>query len=72
MAAIAAAYFPPSEHGNCDLRCTGLMADGANENGIAPGAQIVSIKIADTHLGGMETNTSLLAAVCFLVDMSGN
>ena len=48
------------------------MADGANENGIAPGAQIVSIKIADTHLGGMETNTSLLAAVCFLVDMSGN
>lgn len=64
VAAIAAAYFPPPE--NCDDNKDSQashLPEEVNQNGVAPGAQIVSIKIADTHLLGMETNTSLLCAV---------
>lgn len=63
MAAIAAAYFPPNTDApDVCFQSSKLLEDG-NQNGIAPGAQIVSIKIAATHLSGMETIPGLLTAV---------
>lgn len=47
MASIAAGYFP----------------DKPELNGIAPGAQIISIKIGDNRINGMETSYAIANAV---------
>ena len=47
VACIAAAHFP----------------DDPVRSGIAPGAQIISIQVADKRLGTMETGTALVRAV---------
>jgi tripeptidyl-peptidase-2 len=53
------------------------LADGPDRSGVAPGAQLISIKIGDSRLGSMETTSSIcrgiMAAVrlgCDVINLS--
>jgi tripeptidyl-peptidase-2 len=52
VGAISAAYF----------------GDSSEENGVAPGAQLLSINIGDHRLSTMETVPSLVRAVCLILN----
>lgn len=67
-----------NDHGT---HVAGIVAGHNSEhpewNGVAPGAQIVSVKIGDTHLDGMESGIALMRAAdavlrneCSLINMS--
>jgi len=47
---------------------SGYYPDKPELNGIAPGAQIISVKIGDNRLNGMETNFALVNACRYVIE----
>jgi len=74
VAGIAASYFPPKE-GEDEGKKKKESSDDLN--GVAPGAQILALKIGDGRLGSSETGTGLIRGLitaknygCDLVNLS--
>ena len=47
---------------------TGCYADKPEMNGVAPGAQIISIKVGDSRIGSMETGYALVNACRYVAE----
>eukprot|EP00490_Sorites_sp_Unknown_P000350 CAMPEP_0114672178 /NCGR_PEP_ID=MMETSP0191-20121206/42420_1 /TAXON_ID=126664 /ORGANISM="Sorites sp." /LENGTH=545 /DNA_ID=CAMNT_0001933805 /DNA_START=21 /DNA_END=1659 /DNA_ORIENTATION=- len=75
---IVSIVVPSSSHGSHVAGIIGAYyKDDITRNGMAPGCQMISIKIGDTRLGTMETNQALMRGLnyvkeykCDLVNMS--
>lgn len=69
---------PANMHGTHVAGIVGAFYEGEPDlNGLAPGVQIVSVKIGDTRLGGMETGSAVIRGLevarahgCQLINMS--